>query len=872
MPLSAGDKLGPYEILARIGEGGMGQVWRARDTRLDRIVAIKTSHAKFSERFEREARAVAALNHPHICALYDVGPDYLVMEYVEGTEVKGPLPLDQALKYAIQLASALEAAHRKLITHRDLKPANIMITKAGVKVLDFGLARMDRQETAHSLAENEETLTRPLTQEGSIVGTLQYMAPEQVQGRMIDTRADVFSFGCVLYEMLTGKRAFDGANTPSVIAAILERPAPSVGSVAPPALDWVLHRCLAKDPDERWQSVRDVRAELERIAEGGTEIPAEAAKQPDGLRWKFRLALAAAGVFALAAGWLAFVHFREALPVVHSELFAVQPPAETEFTDTIYSTAISPDGRYIVFAAGTTANSSLWLRPMNSLDARPMPGTEGGRVPFWSPDGESIGFYAGGKLKRSSVGGGVPQELCDATAINTSLGGTWSRNGIILFAQGGGLFRISASGGAPLMVTQIDNARKEAYHAIPQFLPDGKRFLYFVRSEDSAVEGIYVASLDHPGDRARILATQHKAYYAPPLAGRTGFLIWLRGRTLLAQPFDEKNLHIEGEASPIADNVDSPGATTAAFWTSDTGLLAYRSAVPPKKWTLLWMSRDGRNLGDAAKEDTYGQFQLSPDGHRLATTLVSDSGALDVWVLEFGRDVLSRLTFTGMNKYDPWWSPDGRKIAYDSSLSGIRQLYSKDASGAGPEERLTNGPNNKGLSDWSRDGRYLLYQDLDPKTGFDIWALPLEGERKPFPVLRTPFSEVLAKFSPDGKWIAYTSDESGGPEVYVRAFPVSSGQWQVSNRGGNAPHWRADGKELYFLEEKTSSMMAAGIRMSGASVQTDTPHKLFPIANATASYDVTADGQRFLIRQPTGAQHAPPPLTVVLNWQAELKK
>jgi Tol biopolymer transport system component/tRNA A-37 threonylcarbamoyl transferase component Bud32 len=852
-----GDTIGQYRVEGKLGEGGMGVVYKARDTRLNRTVAIKLSTAQFSGRFEREARAVAALNHPHICTLYEVGPDYLVMEYVEGKPLTGPLSQAEVMRLAGQLLDALAAAHAKGIVHRDLKPANILVTKVGVKVLDFGLAKMPAG------AASAEARTETATQDGAILGTLQYMSPEQVQGKEVDARSDIFSFGLVLYEMLTGKRAFEAENSASVIAAILEREAPSVGEIAPESLDWLLGRCLAKDPDERWQAARDLRAFLERCSEGGTF-----GARPDVgvLR---TIGWIAAGVLAILLALLAFVRFREA-PQAHVRLaqFVVEPPAGAEFVSSSSAASVSPDGRYLVFGAYTGADSSLWLRPIDSLNARMLPGTENGRAPFWSPDSKSIGFLSGGKLKRTDIAGGAPQALCDATVAGT--GGTWNRAGIILFGQGAGLLRVPASGGAPQIVTQPDSRRKEGAHSEPQFLPDGNRFLYFIGSADADVRGIYAGSLDHPGDRLRILATDHKASYVPPADGRSGFLLWIREQSLVAQPFDEGHLRLEGEATPVAENVGQSTSANAAFFTSDTGLLVYRSGVRPQMRKLVWMSRDGKTQGEAGKEEYYGQFRLSPDGTRLAVTILDGNANADIWVLDLGRAIMSRLTFTPKPRYNPAWSPDGRQIAYDSDQTGVRQLYRKEANSEGQEEQLTRGPDHKGLSDWSPDGRYLLYQDLNPQTGFDLGVLTLAGEREPH-VLKTPFSKFTAKFSPDGNSIAYISHESGRDEAYLRAFPVSGGQWQVSSQGGSSPRWRADGKELYYLEPASNSLMATGVHIVGGSFQTDAPRKLFAVPGG-GSYDVTADGQRFIVFEDVNAANGPVPLTVVLNWQAGLQK
>jgi serine/threonine protein kinase len=536
MELKPGAKLGPYEILSRIGAGGMGEVWKARDTRLDRVVAIKTSAARFGERFEREARAVAALNHPHICTLYDVGPDYLVMEFVEGTEIKGPLPLDRALALAIHLAGALEAAHRKGITHRDLKPANILVTKTGIKVLDFGLAKFAQAD----VEESSETVSiaKGLTQEGAIVGTLQYMAPEQLQGKPTDARADIFSFGCVLHEMLTGKRAFDGSNTVSVIAAIMERPAPPIGDVAPASLDWALRRCLAKNPDERWQSASDLRAVLERVAGGESEIPGTAVR-PLHKAW-----MIAAAMFAFVTAGLAFIHFRETPPQKDVVNLSITLPPESS----LGYLAVSPDGRFIV--ATGLGGPTLYLRSLDSPEFRPVPGTEGARVPFWSPDSRQIGFFADAKLKITAITGGPATVLCDQTGLG--LGGTWNRDGVILFSSGvlaagpygeGFLRRVNASGGACTAVAPGgQGASDDNTGAVPEFLPDGNHFLY------ASSGAVYAASIDGSMKRRKILNDNSSALYAPPVSGHgSGQLLFLRAASLMTQPFDAETLMTTGE-------------------------------------------------------------------------------------------------------------------------------------------------------------------------------------------------------------------------------------------------------------------------------------------------------------------------------------
>jgi Tol biopolymer transport system component len=580
-----------------------------------------------------------------------------------------------------------------------------------------------------------------------------------------------------------------------------------------------------------------------------------------------------AATLAVALGVGALLWLRAPAPEVLSTQFEVDPPGDTRFINSYTGTAVSPDGRYVVFAAGTPVNTRLWLRPLDSLSARPLQGTEGGNFPFWSPDSKSIAFYADGKLKRSGIVGGAPQVLCDTAIVGI---GTWSRDGVILFGTREGLFRVPASGGVPQQVTQLDAARKESGHVLPQFLPDGKRFLYFIQSADPNTRGIYAGSLENPKERVRILATDRTAYYVPPQVGRMGYLLWLREQTLLAQPFDAARLRLEKDPTPLAESVAVSPGVTAAFWASDAGLLVYRTGDVNVKGKLIWMSRDGKRLGEVGKEDRYGSLQISPDGKRVAMGRTDDGGNADIWVFEFGREVMTRLTFDPGMEGGPVWSPDGRQIAYYSQRSGVRQIYRTDAGGGGQEEQLTNGPNGHNVMDLSRDGRRLLYVERGPKMGYDLWALPLEGERKPIAVLQTPFVVDCAQFSPDGKWVAYQSNESGRLEVYVRAFPVSSGQWQVSNQGGIRPKWRADGKELFFLGPGGDKVMAAAIRVTGVSFQSDKPRELFPISpvrsDLRAPYDVTADGQRFLVLQPSTAEQGPGPLTVVTNWQARLKK
>jgi hypothetical protein len=782
MNVEPGTRLGPYQILSPLGAGGMGEVWRARDTRLDRVVAIKLAGAQFTERFDREARAIAQFNHPHICQLYDVGPDYLVMELVDGSPLRGPLPPAKAVEYGVQILDALDAAHRGGFTHRDLKPANILITKGGVKLLDFGLAKAAPDRLQARLEGNDETVAKALTQEGQIVGTLHYMAPEQLQGLPSDARADLFSFGCVLYEMLSGKRAFDGQSAASVIGAVLERePAPL--DIAPP-LDRVVRRALAKDPDERFQTARDLKVALLWALEQMDTQPVAKTTKRMWLPWAAAaLAVVAAAIFAVL--WL---HRPQAVTGVAT--FVLNPPPGVTFNYLITATAISPDGRQLVFrAAAGNGVISLWVRPLDSLSVRPLPGTEGGDFPFWSPDGKAVGYFAGGKLARVDLAGGLPLVLSDAVDGVAGTGGAWNDHGSILLADKRGLSLIPAAGG--VRVPLIQAAPGEEGYGYPQFFPDGKHFLYFVASTDPKIEGVYGGSLARPEPRVPLLRTHAKAIYAPPWSGHAGYLLYLLDRTLTVQAFNSRTMRLEGDPVPYAQDVAvHPGFRGAAFWLSETGLLAYRSGFALEKVKLAWVNREGKRLSDAAAEDSYTALSLSRDGRRIVIGRRDPASSTDLWVIDLVRGVQSRFTFAPAVDSCGTWSPDDRQIAYTSAQSGTFQLYRKDAGAAGGEEQLTDTPEFKCVTDWSTDGRFLLYTSQSGTTN-DVRALELGGTRRVLPVAESSFNEIAGQFSPDGKWIAYISDESGRFEVYVKAFPLSAGEpggkWQVSNAGGLAP-------------------------------------------------------------------------------------
>jgi Tol biopolymer transport system component/predicted Ser/Thr protein kinase len=885
MALSPGDKLGPYEIAALIGKGGMGEVWKARDTRLDRIVAIKVSQEHFSERFEREAKVIAALNHSNVCTLYDVGPNYLVMEFIEGTPLKGPLPVDQALKYAAQICDALDAAHKKGITHRDLKPANILVTKAGIKLLDFGLAKLGSSGIGQAAnPPGDATLTMALTGNNEIVGTLFYMSPEQLQaqatGKEVDARSDIFSFGLVLYELLTGKRAFEGSSPASVIAGIMERPAPSIADGAPRLLDRVLRKCLAKDPDERWQSVRDLKDELEWIAGASAEATAGAGPDagrpaPSRSRLKDAGPWIAVGFMALLLAALAFVHFRE-VPARPAEV-RFQIPASEKTAFNIYL-ALSPDGRNLAYVAdGADGQSRLWIRSMDSLESRSLAGTEGAVSPFWSPDGRSIAFAVGNNVKRIDVLGGPVQTVCE---VQGAAGvGVWGPSGIMMVGNRGngpGLWRVSAVGGTVSLVTKVDTSRQERAHGFPVLLPDGKHFLYTRLSGVPANGGIFLGSVESQPDAQggrRILPAQSSSAYVPPAGTGPGYLLYLQDRILMAQPFDAWKFELTGEPVPLAEQIGTLGSY-GFFSASASGTLAYRlGGVDANNRQLTWYDRQGKALSIVGPPVVVqSQPVISPDGSAVAIARADrQAGFNDIWVHEVSRNTDSRLTYGPLNSTTPVWSPDGRKIAFSNNRDGAFNLYQKNSSGVGPDETLDKDQRIKTAKDWSHDGRYIIEEvNRSAKTGLAVWVLPLFGDRKPFPYLEAQFDQDLPKLSPNGQWLAYQSNETKRNEIYVQTFPTPGGKWQVSTDGGTSPVWSRDGKEIFFIGENGKMMSVEVKNGVGNKFDSGLAKPLFDFPNGAFSFDVSKDG-RFLIPAPA-EQAASAPITVVVNWAAGLKR
>ncbi len=893
MTVATGTRLGPYEILAPVGAGGMGEVYRARDTRLDRTVAIKvlpshlSSNNELRQRFEREARAISNLEHPYICTLHDVGHqdgvDYLVMEFIEGETLadrlsKGALPTDQVLRYGIQISDALDKAHRAGIVHRDLKPGNIMLTKVGAKLVDFGLAKLHGSDCAlPSSLTSLPTERHPITGEGAILGTFQYMAPEQLEGREVDARTDIFAFGGVVYEMATGKRAFTGRSQASLIGAILKDNPPPISTIqpmAPPALDRVVRKCLAKDPDERWQSAHDLMDELRWIAEArsGAGLPpaigAERNKR-ERIAW-FALTV----ILFVAALTLGIVYFRRPPVEVRAVRSFIPPPEKSSFDLGRFGATItvSPDGARLAFVARTAdGRNLLWVRSLDGLSAQVLVGTEAAAYPFWSPDSRFLGFFAQGKLKRIDAAGGPPLTLCDAPQ---GRGGAWNRDGLIIFSPNtsSALHRVSAaSGGTSSPVTKLDETRSEVTHRWPTFLPDGDHFLY-LGGTISADEGapVYIASLESNESKLLMRANSNVEY-------AQGYLLYLRGTTLMARPFDAKRLEILGDAFPLAEQVQHSVRgpfSVGAFSVSENGILAYLMGRSTGSSQLAWFDRSGGQLGVLGDQASYSNPRLSPDG-KMATVGVIDpqSGRPDIWLYEVARARRTRLTFDPAEERTVAWSPDGSRIAFSSNRKGHFDIYQKASSGAGSDESLLESDFDKQPTSWSRDGRFLLYGATLPKTQADIWVLPLSGDRKPFPFLNTEFNEGNGQFSPDGRWIAYFSTESDSVELYVAPFPGPGGKRQISTSGALPPaRWRADGKEIFYMAPD-NKLMTAEVNGEGPMLEVGAVRALFEIRSGGpgVAYDVTADGQRFLVNTAV-EQKESTPITLVINWTADLKR
>jgi len=867
MPVSTGTRLGAYEIIGPLGRGGMSEVYRARDTRLGRDVAIKISAERFGDRFEREARAIAALNHPNICQLYDVGENYLVMELIGGEMLRGPMPIDTALNYAKQIADALEAAHEKGIIHRDLKPANIKVTPEGVvKVLDFGLAKASEEPAAADDPSTSPTMTLSATRAGMILGTAAYMSPEQARGKGVDKRADIWAFGVVLYELLTGRQAFQGETTTDVLAAVMKEE-PPLGKL-PPHLRPVLERCLRKDPRKRWRDIGDVRMALD---EGPltAETPA---------RRRLWLPWAAAGMLAAALVIAGFALWRTTRPV---QLPLIRLNVDLGPNLTIQpnpgaNVILSPDGTRVVFASSSPAGKSrMSTRLLSQSQATAISGTEGARADaFFSPDGEWIGFFADGKLKKISLQGGAPVTLCDAP---NPRGASWGEDDNIVFAAntGGGLASVSANGGQPRPLTNLKDG--EFTHRWPQVLPGAKAVVFTSSGADPNYENstIEIQSLQS-GQRKTLHKGGSYGRFVP-----TGHLIYMHEGALFAKRFDPERLEVHGQAVPILDDVTNSPVTGSAQLdfsgaASGSGTLAYFSGKGAQT-SIFWLESTGTTQPLHAAPGFYLSPRFSPDGKLLVVALFSGNSGL--WLENLERDAMLRLTFTAGDN-DPVWSPDGRYVAYDSAQTGIFWVRSD---GSGLPQRLTRSGHIVFPYSFSPDGKRLAYSELNPQTGFDIWILPLEGDDRdhlkvgtPEPFLRTTANERDPAISPDGRWLAYSSDESGTFEVYAQPFPGPASKWRVSTQGGRLPIWSRSRRELAY-QTLDDRIMMVPYSVNGATFTPGTPQswsdKQLASLLAGANMDLAPDGKRFaVLMSPQAEPRSPTEVTFLLNFFDELRR
>jgi eukaryotic-like serine/threonine-protein kinase len=901
MSLTSGSRVGPYEVISAAGAGGMGEVYRARDTRLDRTVAIKilpahlTDNPEARQRFDREARAISSLNHPNICTLYDVGHqdgmDYIVMEFLEGETLaarlaKGPLLPEQVLKYGIEICEGLEKAHKTGVIHRDLKPGNIMLTKAGAKLMDFGLAKAAVGPPPASgltatldgawaggtgTGEGARASQNPLTARGMIVGTFQYMSTEQIEGKEADARSDIFGLGAVLYEMATGIKAFHGKTQASVVAAILAsepQPISAVRPMSPPALDRVVKVCLAKDPDERFQNVHDLKLQLMWILEGGSQagVPAPVAERRKNRELGLIAALVLSGLLSAGgiAGTLIFSKRADSFrKVVRAQIGAPEHYDLTSLNNSNRVT-VSPDGNSIAFIAEGEGKQFLFVRPLQAVESKPLAGTEGAYYPFWSPDSKFIGFFANGKLKKVEASGGVVQTLCDSPF---GRGGTWNRDGVILFTPGihDVIYRIPDGGGQPVAVTKVKRPGPFAGSRWPFFLPDGKHFLY-VGTEEADFRGkVYAASLDSP-EAKLIVEDNSAAEYA------NGFLFFTKDGNLVAQPFDPGRLSVSGNPVPVAPKVEYIEAKSRGnFSVSENGVLVYRSAYSSPS-RLVWLDHNGKQVATLGEPAIYGWMRFSPDGRRLVVARedATETGKYDLWLMDVERASLSRLTFHPAVGYSAAWSPDGTHLAIASLGTKVQII---PANGTGTPVTASS-EQVSAVRDWSSDGRTIIVQQQNSSTGMDVLSLPVsEKPEGLMPLLNSQFDEILPRLSPDGRWLAYMSNESGRGEVYVVPFPGKVGRWQISNNGVtmNVPGvaWSRNGKQLYF-RDAAGGLMVVDVQPQGGEFHSGVPRQIFMAPGGVRPVDEAPDGRILVALEPE--QGFTSPLTLVLNWDVEMKK
>ena len=870
-PITPGSRFGPYEILSSLGAGGMGEVYRARDQRLDRIVALKilANHRghdpQFGERLLREARALSRLSHPNVCAIFDVGSeggrDYFVMELLEGETLaerlrRGPLSLEQALEVGAQIAGALETSHRAGLVHRDLKPANMMLTPSGVKLLDFGIARFAPLATTPL----RDTATATQTIHGAFAGTLEYMSPEQLEGKEADARSDLFSFGVVLYEMVTSRRAFAGETPARVAAAILSEDPPSMLSTQPAApreLDRLIRSCLVKAPADRWHSAHDLRLELGWIADRMREPVAGTRRRPgSGGFW-----LAAGVAVGVAAGFFITQRFTRPPESGPADRVAVRavilPPPDSQFMPVGMQggpAVLSPDGRRLVFAASSPdGRPRLWVRSLSSLVEQPLPGTENAAFPFWSPDGEKIGFFVEGKLKKIVISSGTVTTLCNASY---SAGGTWSRNETIVFGAGGseGLQRVASDGGSPQSITKLDAQRGEGTHRWPAFLPDGRRFLFGVQALRGGPWTIRAGSLD--SDRVDdLIEADSNALYA------SGFLLFVRNGTLLAQRIDERTLRISGDPVPLAEQlVHDVVLGRAVFSASEQGSLVYQTGTAVRPSKLLWLDRTGKNVGVVDEACFCSWPRVAPNGRSVALASTnSTTGNTDIYVYDFADPRPQRLTFEESYEGHPAWTSDGTRIIFTSTRKGARDIYWMDAHGTGPQEALLESDSQKYV--FSATADRIVFLDYD-----DFWLLPLTKGAKAEKFRVSEAKELFGEVSPDGRWFVYQSNEGGKGEVFVTSFPARRGKWLISEDGGMLPKWSRDGHEIFYLKPDHATMFAVPVSEEGGVFHPARPNRLFStqmLYGRGYPYDVAPDG-RFLAVASSGSTTTP--LTLVVDW------
>jgi Tol biopolymer transport system component len=880
MSLSAGQKLGPYEIVGRLGAGGMGEVYRARDTRLERSVAIKIMPADVAgkedrrARFEREARAVASLNHPHICALYDIGGEagvaYIVMELLDGESLakrleRGPLTIPETLRYGIEIAEALSAAHRSGVVHRDLKPGNIVLTKTGAKLLDFGLASVE----SHSLSEQDATTTMAITAEGSIVGTWQYMAPEQLEGKKADARSDVFAFGAVLYEMATGHRAFEGRSTASLVGAIMGADPPPIstlrpgpGDAPPPALERVIRQCLAKDPDERWQSAADLARELRWILEGGSQagVPAPVAARR---RNRERLAWTAA-ICLLAAAALVVALLRVERPQPRVLRFTVSLPAGTTLASSILP-MVSPDGEKVLFVAQTGNDPQLWVHHFVTGDALPVRGTEGVYAGLWEPDSRSIVFSRRGKVFRLDLTTGLEQGEGEATGAASGV----IEEGVDAYCvDRKGLF-VQSPDGSTRLVSPVDAAQGDIAYFLPSVLPGGRGVVCRMVRAGGGAGPVFLISLES-GKREQLFMADSQAVYAPP-----GYLLYVSGDTLMARRFDAGRAKLAGPPVSLVGSIAAiPGAPyLKPFSVSKNGVLVFRSGAALLR--LSWFDRTGKLLESLGAPADYSNPALSPDGQGLAVSVRDEATQKrGIWVFDVARGFTAPITRDSSDNTNPVWSPDGSRLVFTSDRKGSRDLYVKPASFGGQETVLLESGDNKSAEDWSPDGRVLTFNRSKPDSVTGIWALPMDGAgRKPYAIETSQFTETQTRFSPDGKWLAWASGETGQFEVFVQPFPPTGARYQVSNAGGMEPQWRGDGKELFYVAG--SKLMSVEVRTAGGKFAGGIPQALFetrlaPLAGRNR-YLASRDGRKLLILTPVQDESGKA-FTAIVNWPLLLGK